>query len=171
MALAVIIDGRDGGIEPTVPIAALLTVVAVDGGSNNGIFTTASHNNDHHPVSHCPCPCPPLDKDWIARWRAHRVVSHLLSPWSLFVGAIFVSTRRMAVPRTLAAETDEANVPISVAGKRWNTMTPLVWSNKKNKINYSGSNIATSALADSYARAATTAASLQAEAAGVAAQG
>jgi hypothetical protein len=49
---------------------------------------------------------------------------------------------------------DKAIMLISAAGKRWNTMTPLVWSNKNknknnNKINYSGGNVTASAPADS----------------------
>jgi hypothetical protein len=53
--------------------------------------------------------------------------------------------------------TDEAITPISVAEKRWDTTNPLVWSKK---INNSDSNVTTSALADSYAHAATAAASV-----------
>ncbi len=46
----------------------------------------------------------------------------------------FVSTCGTMVPRTMAAATDEAIMPISAAKKRWDNMTPLVWSNKnKNK--------------------------------------
>jgi hypothetical protein len=50
------------------------------------------------------------------------------------VDAIFVSTCGMMAPRMMAAVTDEAITPIYMARKRWDTMTPLAWSNKnKNK--------------------------------------
>jgi hypothetical protein len=65
-AMAVNIDGSNDGIEPTAPMAASLTVAAVDSGGNNGIFTTSYYNNDRHPCPHCPCPHPLLDKDWMA---------------------------------------------------------------------------------------------------------
>ncbi len=55
-AIAVVVDGNGGGIEPTVPMAALLSVAAIDGGAKDGIFTTNSHNDNHHPH-------PPLDKN------------------------------------------------------------------------------------------------------------
>ncbi len=41
MAIAVIIDGSNNGIDSTALMAGSLTVVAVDGGGNNGIFTTS----------------------------------------------------------------------------------------------------------------------------------
>jgi hypothetical protein len=61
-------------------------------------------------------------------------------------------------------------MPITAAGKRWDTTTPLTWSNKnrnrnnnknknRKKINNSGGNVTASAPADSYTRAATTDAS------------
>jgi hypothetical protein len=65
-AIAVVIDGGGSGIEPTAPMVALSTVAAVDGSGNDGVFTTTSYNNDCHPCPHCPRPCPPLDKDWMA---------------------------------------------------------------------------------------------------------
>jgi hypothetical protein len=72
----------------------------------------------------------------------------------------------MMAPRTTAAVTDEAVARITAAGKRWDTTTPLAWSNKnkdknknRNKINNSGGNVTASAPADSYTRAATVAAS------------
>jgi hypothetical protein len=79
------------------------------------------------------------------------------------IGAIFVSTHGTTAPRTMAAATDKAVTPISMARKRWDTTTPLAWSNKnknknKNKINNSGGNVTASMPADSYARAATAAA-------------
>ncbi len=43
------------------------------------------------------------------------------------VGAIFVSTHGTTAPRKMAAVTDEAVTPISTAGKRWDTTTPLAW--------------------------------------------
>jgi hypothetical protein len=52
----------------------------------------------------------------------------------IVIGATFVSTRGMMAPRTMAAGTDKAVTPISAARKRWNTMTPLAWSDQnKNK--------------------------------------
>jgi hypothetical protein len=68
----------------------------------------------------------------------------------------------------MAAATEKTVMPISTAGKRWDTTTPSAWSNKNknqnkkqnnNKINNSGSNVTTSAPADSYTHAAPTAAS------------
>jgi hypothetical protein len=54
---------------------------------------------------------------------------------------------------------------LASTGKRWDTTTPLAWSNKnknksknKNKINNSGGNVTAFAPADSYACAATAAA-------------
>jgi hypothetical protein len=88
-----------------------------------------------------------------APWRVTFVVTTVV-----IIGAIFVPTHGMTAPRTAAVVTDEAIAPISTAGKRWDTMTPSVWSNKnknKNKINKSGSNVTASMPADSYARAAT----------------
>jgi hypothetical protein len=84
-AIAVVINGGSSGIELMAPIAALPTVAAVDGGSNDGVFTTASHDDDRHPCPHCPCPCPPLDKDQTAQWRVHCDASHLLLPCSLLL--------------------------------------------------------------------------------------
>jgi hypothetical protein len=55
-----------------------LMVAVVDGGSNDGVFTTPSQDNNNHPCPHLPCPCPPSDKDWMAGWRAHHDASHLL---------------------------------------------------------------------------------------------
>jgi hypothetical protein len=80
VAIAVIINSGGGGVEPTAPMAATLMVAAVDSGGNNGIFITASHDNDRHPHSNHPCPCPPSDKDWMVGWRACRDMSHLLLP-------------------------------------------------------------------------------------------
>jgi hypothetical protein len=58
--------------------SASSTVATVDGGGDNGIFTTASHDDYRHPHPHCPC--PPLDKNWTAGWRVHRDASHSLLP-------------------------------------------------------------------------------------------
>jgi hypothetical protein len=69
VAIAVVVDGGGSGIEPTAPMVASLTVVAVDGGGNDGVVTTTSYDNDHHPCPDCPCPCPLSDKDWTAGWR------------------------------------------------------------------------------------------------------
>jgi hypothetical protein len=84
----------------------------------------------------------------------------------VIVDAIFVSFCRTTVPRTMAAATYEDVTSISTAGKRWNTMIPLGWSNKnrnknknKNNINYSGGNVTASVPADSYACAAAPAVS------------
>jgi hypothetical protein len=65
-AIEVIVDGGDTGIEPTAPMAASLTVAAVDGGGNNGDLTPSYYDNDRHPHLHPPHPCPLLDKDWTA---------------------------------------------------------------------------------------------------------
>ncbi len=46
VAIAVVVDGSNHGIEPTALMAALSTVAAVDGGGNDGIFTTTSYNHD-----------------------------------------------------------------------------------------------------------------------------
>ncbi len=113
VAIAVIVDGSSCGTEPTVPMAALLTVAVVDGGGNNGVFITASHNDNRHPCPHCPCPCPPSDKDWTAEWRARLVVGMVV-----VISSNFVSTRRTTAPRTTAAMTDKAITPISAAGRR-----------------------------------------------------
>jgi hypothetical protein len=43
------------------------------------------------------------------------------------VGAIFVSTHGTAAPKKMAVVTDKAITPISTAGKRWDTTTPLAW--------------------------------------------
>ncbi len=51
-AIVVVVNGGGSGIEPVAPMAASLTVVAVDGGGKDGIFTNISHNNDHHPCPH-----------------------------------------------------------------------------------------------------------------------
>jgi hypothetical protein len=83
--MAVVNNGGSGGIEPMVLMAASSTVAAVDAGSNVGVFTTASHDNNHHPCPHHPRPCPPLDKDLMAGWRARRNASHLLLPQSLLL--------------------------------------------------------------------------------------
>jgi hypothetical protein len=145
-------------------MVALSTVAVVDGGSDNGIFTTSYYNNDHHPCPHCPCSCPLLDKDQMAGWRVHRDASHAMVA---IVDAIFVSTHGMTAPRTMAVATDEAATPIPTAGKRWDTMTPSAWSNKiknknknknKNKIYNSGRNVTASMPADSYSYAAAAAA-------------
>jgi hypothetical protein len=59
----------------------------------------------------------------------------------VIVGAIFVSIHETMVPRTTAAATDEAVTPLSMAGKRWDTMTPSAWSNKnKNKNKHKNKN-------------------------------
>jgi hypothetical protein len=78
--IAVIVDCGSGGIEPNALMAALSMLAEVDGGSNNGVLTTASCNNNCHPHPHCPCPSPPLDEDRIAGWRARHVASYLLLP-------------------------------------------------------------------------------------------
>jgi hypothetical protein len=61
-AIAVVIDGGSGGLELTASMVALSTVAAVDGGGEDGIFITKSHNDDCHP-------CSPSDKDRTAGWR------------------------------------------------------------------------------------------------------
>ncbi len=73
LAIAVVIDNDGGGIEPMVPMVASLmvaTVAAVDGGAEDGVFTTNSHNDDRHP-------CSPSNKNWTVGWRAHRDADHL----------------------------------------------------------------------------------------------
>ncbi len=83
MAIAVIVNGGNNGIEPMATIAGLLTVAAVDGSGNNGIFTSSYYDNDRKPCPHCPCPCCLSDKDHTVGWRACRDASHSLLPWSL----------------------------------------------------------------------------------------
>jgi hypothetical protein len=51
-AIAVVVNGGGSGIQPMAPMAAWLTVAAVDGGGDDGIFTNASHDNNHHPCPH-----------------------------------------------------------------------------------------------------------------------
>jgi hypothetical protein len=63
VAIAVVVNEGGSGIEATVLMAVSSTVVAVDGGGNDGFFTTNSHDHDRHSCPHCPCPCPPLDED------------------------------------------------------------------------------------------------------------
>jgi hypothetical protein len=69
----------------------------------------------------------------------------------------------------MAMTTDKAVTPISAAVKRWDTTTPLAWSNKnksknsnknRNKIKNSGGNVTTSAPVDSYTHSAVAAASV-----------
>ena len=66
VAIAVVINGSGGGIELTAPMVASLMVAAVDGGSDDGIFPTASHKDNRHHPPHRPRPCPPLDEDQMA---------------------------------------------------------------------------------------------------------
>jgi hypothetical protein len=57
------------------------------------------------------------------------------------IGAIFVSTHGMTAPRKTAAATGEAVTPISMAGKRWDTTTPLAWrwhKDNQSKVTTSG---------------------------------
>jgi hypothetical protein len=83
VAIAVVVDGGGSGIESMAPMVALSMVAVVDGGGNNGIFTTASQDDDRHPHPYGPCPCPPLDKDQRAGWRVRREASHSLLSWLL----------------------------------------------------------------------------------------
>ncbi len=52
----------------------------------------------------------------------------------VLIGTIFVSTHKMTGPRMTALATDKAVMPISMAGKKWDTTTPSAWNNK-NKTN------------------------------------
>jgi hypothetical protein len=86
---------------------------------------------------------------------APRCVSFIVAT-VVVAGTIFVSICGMMAPKTMATATDEAILPITVAGKRWDTTTPSAWSNKnkhqnkhKNKFNNSGSNIMASLPEDS----------------------
>jgi hypothetical protein len=63
-----------------------------------------------------------LTLPWSVPWRISFVVAMVI-----VVGAIFVSTHGTTAPRKMAAATDEAETPISTAGKRWDTTTPLAW--------------------------------------------
>ncbi len=90
-AAMAVFDGSDSGHHQWwrqwnwangVNCGVVSMMAAVDGGGNNGIFTTAAHDDDRHPCPHCLYPCPPSDKDWIAGWRACRDTSLLLLPWS-----------------------------------------------------------------------------------------
>jgi hypothetical protein len=78
--IGVVFDGVSSGIEPTAPMLASSTVAAVDGSGIHGIFTTTYYNDDQHPYPHHSHPCPPLDKEGTAGWRAHRDASHLSLP-------------------------------------------------------------------------------------------
>jgi hypothetical protein len=84
-AIAVIVNGGGSGIELTAPMVASSTVVEVDGSGNDGVFTTIYYNNDQHPGPHCPCSCPPLDKEGTAGWRVRRDASHSSLPQNLTV--------------------------------------------------------------------------------------
>jgi hypothetical protein len=64
--VAVVVDSWGSAIEPTAPMAASSTVVAVDGSGNDGIFATTYYADNRHPHPHHPCPCPPLDKEGTA---------------------------------------------------------------------------------------------------------
>jgi hypothetical protein len=72
---------------------------------------------------------------------------HLICcPRVVVVVAIFVSTRGMTAPRIMAMATDKAVTPIPTARKRWDTMSPLAWSNKnkdKNKTKTKSTTVAT----------------------------
>ncbi len=81
MGIAGVVDSSNNEIDSTALIAALSTVVAVDGGGKDCIFTTSYNNKYRHPCPHRPCPHPLLDKDWTAGWRACCDVSHSLLPW------------------------------------------------------------------------------------------
>jgi hypothetical protein len=118
--LDVVVNDGGSGIEPAAPMAVSSTVAAVDGGGKDGVFTTNSHNGNHHP-------CSSLDEDWTAGWRArHATVA--------VVGAIFVSICETMAPRTTAAATDKVLVPIIAAEKRWDTTTrSALRSKNKNK--------------------------------------
>jgi hypothetical protein len=133
-AIAVVVDNGSGEIEPTAPIVASSTVAAVCGSSNDGAFTTASHDNNRHSYPHyprpCPRPCPPLDKDWMAGWRVCHDASHFGVALVIVVGAIFFSTGM--APRTTAAVKDKAITLISVAGKRLETTTHQHGATKTN---------------------------------------
>ncbi len=85
VAIEFVVDRGGSGIEPTAPMATSLTVAAVDSGSNNGVFTTASHVNDCYPCPHCPHPRPLWDEDWTTRWRVNCDASHLSLPRSLLL--------------------------------------------------------------------------------------
>ncbi len=82
-AIAVAVDSGSGGIEPMVPMAASSTVALVDGGSNNGVFTNTSHDNDCHPCPHCPHPC----SGWRATKRAMARVARGMVTASRVTGA------------------------------------------------------------------------------------
>jgi hypothetical protein len=162
-AIAVVVNGGGSGIEPTAPIAASLMVAVVDGVSDDGVFTNASHDDDRHPRPHHHCPFPPADKDWTAGWRAHRGMSCLslprllsLAPW---LSPLMGRRRQGRWPQQQTRPS--RRYPRLGRGGR-DTTTPSTWSNKnknKNKNNNSGGNVTASAPADSYARAAAATAS------------
>jgi hypothetical protein len=60
------------------------------------------------------------------RWRLSFIFAMVV-----VVGAIFVSTHGTTAPRKTAAVTDKAVMPISTAGKRWDTTTPMAWRWRK----------------------------------------
>ncbi len=180
-AIAVVVDGGNGGIELMAPMAARSTVAAVDGVSNNGVFITISSNNNRHPHPHCPCPCPcpPLDKNWMAGWGACCDASHSLLPWLLLVApSLSPLTGQRHQGRQLRRQTRlQCQYPWLGRGgtprphQRGATKTKTKTNTKtntkiktntktktKNRINNSGGNVAASMPANSYARAATAAA-------------
>ncbi len=46
LSTAVVVDGGGSGMEPTAPMAALLTAVAVDGSGVNGVVAAAVDDNN-----------------------------------------------------------------------------------------------------------------------------
>ncbi len=79
-AIVAIVNGCNNEIERMASMEALSTVAVVDGGGNNGVFTTSYYDNDHHPCPHCPHPRPLSGKDRTVGWRAHHDASHLSWP-------------------------------------------------------------------------------------------
>jgi hypothetical protein len=167
-AIAVIVNGGGGGIEPRVLMVASLTVATVDGGGNNGIFTTTSYNNDRHSRPHCPRPCPPLDKDQMVGWKARHDASLSSLPWSLLLMTSLSPLAGWRRQERWPWQQARPNPDIHGQKEVGDTTIPWAWSNKnkhknkkknKHKINNSGGNVTASTPADSYAHAATAAAS------------
>ncbi len=178
-ALAALVDGSGSGIEPTAPMAALFMVAEVDGGGNDGIFTTASHDNDRPPCPHCPRPL--LDEDWGGGCTMTRLIlcRHGCCCWHhLCLHLRYDSTKddgccnRQGWHANICGREEVGHHnPIGVEQQKQKQKQNKNKNKNKNKINNSGGNVATSAPADSYARGAAAAASALAEAAAAAAWG
>jgi hypothetical protein len=157
-AIVVIVDNGNNGIDLMAPMVVLLTVVAVDGSGNNGVFTTSYYDNDRHPRPHCPRPRPLLDKD--QRQGGGRAVMCLIGHchgcphwchlclYSQDDGAKDDGhgDRRGRNPNIHGREEVGHHFPAV-----WSTKNKNINKNKnKNKINNSGGNVTASTPTDSF---------------------